>query len=70
MPGRSLALVEEIVLFLSTYGTVQEKALQLLGVISESVVEPLVNEVDVGHYIMAVDLLRVVALIMSKPDQQ
>ena len=38
MPGRSLALVEEIVLFLSTYGIVQEKALQLLGVISESVV--------------------------------
>ena len=38
MPGRSLALVEEIVLFLSTYGTVQEKALQLLEVISESVV--------------------------------
>ena len=38
MPGRSLALVEEIVLCLTTYGTSQEKALALLGVISDAVV--------------------------------
>ena len=70
MPGRSLALVEEIVLCLTTYGTTQEKAQALLGVISDVVVEPLVRDVEVGRCIMAVDLLRITALIQSRPDQQ
>ena len=70
MPGRSLAIVEEIVLCLVTYGGTQENASALLRVISVAVIQPIVKDAEVGNCIMAVDLMRITALIQCRPDNQ